>query len=100
MENKKKISEIGVMYLIIHKRLSDSCDILKVLEKKRAISIISRLYHIPKKNQLPFIILKELENKGLVKILGTRRNNKIEVLNPGIDLDKSINALSQIVGLF
>ena len=68
------------------------------MDKGCLYTLLGRCYHIPK-NLFP-IFLKEMESLKMIKILGTSKNNKVEILPIYIDLEEQIAILYRNVGLF
>lgn len=90
--------EYPVIYLYIHKKLIQQAGINNVISKNSFYLILGRSHHIPK-NLTP-VVIKEMEKLGMIKNLGTTKNNNIE-LNPiKIDPEEQVGLLYKKVGLF
>ena len=73
--------DIKIFYLCVHKKLDEyvtkSRSIDRVMSKKEFNGILGRLYHLPKK--LWCLVLKEMEQMGMVEDLGNKRNSNIRI---------------------
>lgn len=89
----------GILYLCVHKKMEDKItNNSRILSKKDFNRMLGETFHIPKNMRI--IVLKEMEQKGLVKDLGATRNSNIKVLKVGICIQNDVNKLYKFAGLF
>lgn len=73
--------KIPIMYLCIHKRVSDSTR-GNIISKKKLIEIIGRLYHVEKRYAI--LVIEDLKIHGLFK---DDRERYLKILPCTIDLE-------------
>jgi len=100
LQRKKKVDEVDIwiFYLCVHKRLDEKVDITRIMNKKDFYDMLGRTYHLPKK--LWCCVLKEMEEMGMVKDLGVRRNNNIQINKILKDPEKDANEFYEKFGIF
>ena len=87
---------IPLVYLCIYQRLKEATK-GKEIDRKKALEIIRRIYHLQKKYAV--VTLKELEKYGLIKVLGWNKNGRIEILKTKIDIEDT-SKLYRSIGFY
>jgi len=95
---EKQELKIGILYLCIHNKLCERINLSRVYPKKDFFRMLGETFHVPKKMRV--VVLKEMEQKHLIKDLGNKRNNNILVEPIEIDLEKDANKFYEWLGLF
>ena len=94
---KEKLN-IGILYLCIHKKLEERIGISRIYPKKGFYRLIGETFHVPKNMRV--CVQKEMEKMGLIKEIGTKKNNDIEVLQVDFDLEKDSSKFYEWLGLW
>lgn len=90
---------IGIMYLCVHNMLDKKVNNSRIYPKKEFYGkMLGEIFHVPK--HLRVVVMKEMEKKGLIKDLGTRRENNIFVNRLKFNLETDTNKFYQMVGLY
>lgn len=92
--NKNKL-EIGILYLGLHNQLLKKYGVNRIISNKEFFCKLGKHGQIPKR--LRWIVIKEMEKKGLIKKVG--RDN-IQIISFEINLENDINKIYRIAGLY
>lgn len=90
--------DIGILYLCIHKKLDEKCNRSRVMYKKDFFTMLGKTFHVPKPAKI--IVLKEMEEYGMIKDLGQGRNYNIEVLPLFCDPEHDVHEFYKKMKLF
>lgn len=91
MDNLK----IGLLYISLYNQLVKRKGIDRTISRKEFFCIVGKHFLIPK-NLRP-VVIKEMEHRGLIE---EKSNRDIIVLDNDIDIEKDVNELYRMVGLF
>jgi len=94
----KEPLDVGILYLCVYKKLEERVGMSKIMTKDDFFRMLGETFHVPKCYRC--VVLKEMEIKGLIKDLGNRKNNNIEVNHIDIDIDNNQSDFYHKVGLF
>lgn len=89
--------EGNLLYLCLHRKLLLRADKLRCISKKEFYKTVGVELHVPKKFRV--LILKEMERKNLLKVLGERASH-IRITEPDVDIDASYNKIAHHLGLY
>lgn len=101
MKNEKnnEKNSVGILYLCIHnKLLCRTTSFNKIYPKKEFFRMLGETFHVPKNMRV--VVLKEMELMGLLKDLGSKKNNNIQVNRARVDIEREANKLYEQVGLY
>lgn len=87
--------KIGILYLGLHNQLLKKFGVGGVIKRKELFCKLGKHGQIPKK--IRYLVIKEMEEKGLVKILN---RDEIKILKIDIDIEKDANKLYQLSGIY
>ena len=94
----RKELEIGILYLCIHNKLCERITLSRIYPKKQFYRLLGETFHVPKNMRV--LVVKEMEKKGLIKDLGSKKNNNIYVESINFDLEKDAGKFYRWLGLY
>lgn len=96
MDNEKL--NIGILYLCIHKKLEERIGLSRLYPKEGFFRLMGETFHVPKNMRV--CVQKEMENMGLIKEIGDKKNSNIEVLKIDFDLENDSSKFYEWLGLW
>jgi len=87
--------EIGLLYLSLHCQLCNLTDGAGEITRKEFFRKLGQHFLIPK-NLRP-VVIREMEKMGLIK---RKNRDVIIILDKKIDLERDVNKLYKLAGLF
>jgi len=90
----KKYEEVekGSLYLCVHKHLIEKAGMARILPRRKVEYMLGVIFHIP--DQLRFIVLKEMEHTGMIKMVDRSLRN-VEIMPLGLDFESQIKKLQE-----
>lgn len=85
----------GILYLSLHNQLKKKFGIGRTITRKEFFCKLGKHSQVPK--NLRYVVIKEMEEKKLIKI---EDRDNISLLKCDIDLEKDINKLYELAGLY
>lgn len=99
MDKKEAKVHLNIFYLCVQKKAHERwAGKSKVIPKESFMRMLGETYHIPKK--LRPVVMKEMENQKMIRILGTTRNNNVELLPLEFDPEEKANTFYRQLGMF
>ena len=91
---EKKELDIGLLYISLHSLLRRKVGINRYISRKDFYTILGKHFLIPK--NIRIVVIKEMENKGLV----SQEKEDIKILDCNLDIENDTNQWFQKVGIF
>lgn len=91
------MKKISIPYLCIYNKLKERTGNRNIINKHDCFRIMGETFHIPK--QLRPAALKQMEQEGMIKDLGSTRSFEIEILKINLSVS-DVNKIYKILGLF
>lgn len=84
--------EENILYLCIHKRISDKVSMFNdEISEKDFLTLLGKEYHLPKK--LKLVVLKRMEENGMIEVLGRNGRVRIKVIPMQSDFEEELDKI-------
>jgi hypothetical protein len=96
---KKEKINLAILYLCVHKKANERCHpYTRMIFRKDFENMLGSIYHVPKK--LRGLVIREMEKMNMIKVLGYRRQNKIQVLPIFSDPEENLDEFYRQLGFW